>query len=184
MFDYDKYKNALPGKYWSLPANKKNELESHLVSENYIPMIKYDGYWARAIVMKDEVLIQSRGISKVTGTYGDYTPLVPHIAAELLATFPEGTVVIGELAFNDLSRKVTEVGSILRCLAPKAIERQKEEVNKIHFFVFDVLAYDGVEVYEKTIWRKDLWSIPALTNQDNKYIRPATSCSMMRLQRC
>lgn len=175
MFDYDKYKNALPGKYWSLPANKKNELESHLVSENYIPMIKYDGYWARAIVMKDEVLIQSRGISKVTGTYGDYTPLVPHIAAELLATFPEGTVVIGELAFNDLSRKVTEVGSILRCLAPKAIERQKEEVNKIHFFVFDVLAYNGVEVYEKPF--EERFAIySALTNQDNKYIRPATSC--------
>lgn len=174
--DYKKFEEALPGKYWSLPKNKRHEIEDYLVNENYFPMVKVDGYWARAIIREDDVLIQSRGISKVTGTYGDYTPLVPHIAAELLANFPAGTVLLGELAFNDLSRKVTEVGSILRCLPAKANDRQKEEENKIHFFIFDAIAYDGVDISELPFEKR---FIPKHSvRNDSKYVKPVMNDSI------
>lgn len=143
----EKYSNMKPGKYWSLPKNKKHLIDNYLVSEDYLPMVKVDGYWSR-IIITDEVLIQSRGISKVTNTYGDYTPLVPHIAEELKKSYPSGTVLLGELAYDDLSRTAREVGSILRCKAPKAIERQKVEKNKIHLFIFDVLVYNKEELIE------------------------------------
>lgn len=170
----EKFQNMKPGKYWTLPANKKHLIDEYLLNEDYLPMVKIDGYWARAIILEDEVLIQSRGISKVTGTYGDYTPLVPHIAAELVKTWPAGTVLIGELAFDDISRTAQEVGSILRCKAPKAIERQKEEENKIHYFVFDVLAYDGEEIYHKNFEDRFI-SYPEFSK--TKYVKPVPSYS-------
>ena len=111
---YNYWSNKVPGKYWKFPSTKKHLLGEYLESEEYLPMIKYDGYWARAIIGNKGVLIQSRGISKVTGTYGDYTMLVPHIAEELMKLFPAGTVVLGEMCYDkDLSKKATDVGKIL-----------------------------------------------------------------------
>ena len=113
----------------------------------FIAMEKLDGEWARVIIMEDEVLIQSRSVSKVTGTYGDKTAHVPHIVEDLLKSFPAGTVLLGELAFEDRSKTSRDVGSILRCLPPKAISRQEKE--KLHLFVFDCLAWDGRDLSDK-----------------------------------
>lgn len=139
----EKYFNMTPGKYWKLPKNKKHLIKNYLDSEDYIPMVKYDGYWARAIISNGEVLIQSRGISKVTGTYGEYHEKVPHITEELLKSFPSGTVVLGELYYPSSEKNVQDVGSILRCKPPKAVSRQKKNEDKLHFAMFDILSLDG-----------------------------------------
>jgi hypothetical protein len=93
--------------------------------------------------MQNEVILQSRSKSTVTGEYGIKTKHVPHIAEELLANYPEGTVLLGELSFRDITKTSKDVGSILRCLVPKALDRQKE--TKLIFRVFDCLAYDFVD---------------------------------------
>ena len=144
---YDYWRTKAPGKYWKLPANKKQFINDYLTSPEYIAMVKYDGYWARTIVGETGILIQSRGISTVTKTYGDYTPLIPHIAEEVKLSIPPGTVLLGEACYpNDLSRKATDVGKILRCHADKAIERQKVEKDKLHMRYFDILAYEYQDV--------------------------------------
>lgn len=144
---YETWSNKVPGKYWKLPSNKKHLLGEYLEDKVYLPMIKYDGYWARAIIGEKGVLIQSRGISKITGTYGDYTMLVPHIAKELIDIYPPGTVVLGEMCYdNDLSKKATEVGKILRCNWEKAVLRQKSEEMKLSFRVFDMLAVEYEDI--------------------------------------
>jgi ATP-dependent DNA ligase len=66
---------------------------------------------------------------------------VPHIVEELARHWPPNTVLLGELAFDDWTSTSTDVGSILRCKPGKAIARQTEK--KLHFFIFDVLAYNG-----------------------------------------
>lgn len=145
---YEKFSNMTPGKYWSLPANKRYEIDNYLSNDNYIPMVKMDGYWARAIIWDRQVIIQSRGITKATGTYGTYHEQVPHIAAEML-NLPDGTVILGELAFSDLKKNSNQVGSILRSKPPRAIKLQ-EEGDQLVFFAFDMLAFDG----------KDLTNLP------------------------
>lgn len=142
----EKYSNMTPGKYWSLPSNRRHMLDQMLESKDYYPMIKIDGYWARAIIWEGNVLIQSRGITKATGTYGTYTEQVPHIAKELL-NLPNGTVLIGELAFPDLTKKSNDVGSILRSKPPRAISLQ-EQRGKLEFFIFDILVYEGRELID------------------------------------
>ena len=134
------FRNMEPMKYYEgdTSSQKAQDMISNKDSK-YFAMRKYDGEWCRAIIAEDGVLLQSRSVSKITGTYGDKTELVPHITEELKNKWPAGTVLLGELAFNDFESTSKDVGSILRCLAPKAIERQKTK--KLHFFVFDVLAY-------------------------------------------
>lgn len=140
-----KFSQMAPMKYYenNLDLPKAQEMLSNK-DNAFFAMQKHDGEWARAIILKDSVLIQSRSISKITGTYGNKTELVPHIVSELQHFFPPGTVLLGELAFNEYTSTSREVGSVLRCKPPKAIERQA--IKKIHFFVFDVLAYNGVDL--------------------------------------
>lgn len=119
----------------------------------YMASMKNDGCWSMCIhYSKGHNLIRSRSISKVTGVYGDYTEKVPHLVAEM-DTWPDKTVVLAELCFDELGTNANTVGTILRCLPAKAIERQKDKplVGK----VFDILMYDGQDLtqlgYEKRI---------------------------------
>ncbi|MBN2839303.1 MAG: hypothetical protein JXM74_11160 [Fusobacteriaceae bacterium] len=135
------FSNMEPMKYYEgdIHSLKAQEMVSN-IGDKFLAMEKRDGEWCRAIIHDDGVLLQSRSISKITGTYGDKTELVPHIVEELKNNYPSGTVLLGELGFILSSTTSKDVGAILRCKAPKAIERQKE--NKLYFFAFDILAYN------------------------------------------
>lgn len=154
MIDYRKFLEMEPGKYWKLPENKKSEIESYMSNPNYFPMIKFDGVWSRIIIMETGVLIQSRGISVGTNTYGEYQDKVPHIVAELKELYPVGTVLLGEIAFPDLKKDANQVGSIVRSLPDRAIKLQEKEENKLHLFIFDCLAYDGNEIMTNPFWNR------------------------------
>lgn len=145
---WDKYFRQAPMRYYDAGANITNEkIEAMLQNKdnNYIATLKSDGEWCRIIVGDREVVAQSRNISKVTGEYGDKTELIPHIIEEV-KSFPAGTVLLGELCFSNITTTARDVGSILRCKAPKAIERQKN--NKLIYRVFDCLAYAGEDFAE------------------------------------
>jgi ATP-dependent DNA ligase len=154
MLDYKKFFEMEPGKYWKLPENKKAEIDKYMKDPNYLPMIKYDGVWARVIVTETGVVIQSRGISVVTNTYGEYQTRVPHIVDELKKSYPVGTVLLGEICFPDLKKDANQVGSILRSLTEKAVALQKKEEDKLHLYIFDCLAYDGQEVMNNPFWNR------------------------------
>lgn len=115
--------------------NKNNE---------YIGTVKKDGDWSMLIhYEKGRNLIRSRSISKVTGVYGDYTDKVPHICAAM-DELPDNTVLLAELCWDRVGTNANTVGTILRCLPAKAVERQA--VNKLHAVVFDALMIDGVDM--------------------------------------
>ena len=65
-----------PMKYWAPASNmdtatKRQHLEQMVASDAYIWSQKYDGNWSRAIITKERAALQTRGISKKTGTYGE-----------------------------------------------------------------------------------------------------------------
>jgi len=154
MLDYRKFFEMEPGKYWKLPENKKAQIDKYMKDPNYLPMIKYDGVWARIIVTENGVFIQSRGISVVTNTYGEYQLKVPHITNEIKSLYPVGTVLLGEICYPDFKKDANHVGSVLRCLDDKAIKLQEKEEDKLHLYIFDCLAYNGKEVYETPFWSR------------------------------
>lgn len=106
-----------------------------------IGTIKKDGYWSQLIKDNNEVHLYSRTVSKKTGYYSDNIDKVPHIKDWAMNELPNGTCIIGEVYYpNGTSKNVT---SVLGALPEKAIERQKGEYGKIHFYMHDILAYNG-----------------------------------------
>lgn len=115
--------------------------EDMLKNTPIIGTVKIDGYWSQLIKDNNEVHLYSRTVSKKTGYYSDNIEKVPHIKDWAMNELPNGTCIIGEVYYpNGTSKNVT---SVLGALPEKAIERQKGEYGKIHFYMHDILAYNG-----------------------------------------
>lgn len=138
------YFTSEPMKYWACsstmtPEAKKRKLEQLAESGDYLFGLKTDGNWSRAIIAPERNALQTRGISTVTKTYGEIQDKV-FFWNDVCRAFNKGTtVILGEVYMPGAIDK--DVGSILRCLTPKAIARQKD--NPLKWRIFDVLALDG-----------------------------------------
>lgn len=132
-------------RYYAPPASwsneKKTELtRSRIFSGNFLGATKMDGFFTKFI--KDEdgnqmLLSRSRGVN---GDFADKYEMVPHLH-EFFDSLPVGTCLLGE-AYLPSEPGSSNVTKLLGCLKEKAIARQ-EKGEKIHFYVFDVLAWDG-----------------------------------------
>ena len=138
------YFESEPMKYFSPPNTlskdaRQMKLEQMIASGNYMFGLKTDGNWSRAVITKERNALQTRGISKTTGTYGEVQDKVL-FWDDVCNAFTHGTtVILGEIYLPGGIDK--DCGAILRCLSPKAIARQKTAPLK--WRIFDVLALDG-----------------------------------------
>ena len=151
MRTIDDFAMMEPMKYYNneTPSIKRDEMIQDK-DDLYVATEKHDGDWGMFIhYSKGNNLIRSRSISKVTGVYGDYTAKVPHLVAEM-DNWPDNTVVLAELCFETYGTNANTVGTILRCLPAKAIERQKD--NPLYAYVFDILMYDGQDLTDVGYW--------------------------------
>ena len=131
-------------KYWEYTKGydqnkKKHEIKNYIMSGDYIGAIKKDGHYMRFVKDENgEMSWQGRSES-VNGGYINKIDKVPQFNS-FFDRLPNGTVLLGEAYFPDNpgSKNVT---TILGCLTPKALERQK--TNPLHYYIFDVWAYDG-----------------------------------------
>lgn len=135
-----------PMRYWAptssmTPEVKRQHLEQMIASGQYIWSRKYDGNWSRAVITPDRNALQTRGISKKTGTYGEIQNKV-FFWNDVVNAFTNTTVILGEVYLPGGIDK--DVGSILRCLDPKALARQKDK--KLEWRIFDILALNGEEL--------------------------------------
>ena len=146
MYNIDDFPMMTPMKYYNNEdtSNAKRQAMIDNKDGEYIATKKNDGDWAMLIHWScGKNLVRSRSISKVTGVYGDYTEKVPHIVAEM-DNWPDNTVVLAELCWDQDGTNANTVGTILRCLPAKAVERQKE--NKLKAVIFDLLMVDGKDL--------------------------------------
>lgn len=127
-----------PMKYYNNETDcPKRQAMINNADNAYMATVKKDGDWAMLIhYSKGNNLIRSRSISKVTGVYGDYTAKLPHICNEM-DMLPDNTVLLAEICWDEPGTNANTVGTILRCLPEKAVERQKEK--KLKALVFDIL---------------------------------------------
>ena len=146
------YRELTVQKYWSFPksfkGDPKTEVRNMIFSGNYIGSRKMDGAFYK--FWKDENgNMELLGRSKsVSGDYLNKIDWVPQFDPFFKA-LPNGTCLIGEVYFphNEGSRNVT---TIMGCLVDKARARQ-DKGDKLHYYVFDVLAYDGEDFVNKNI---------------------------------
>ena len=135
-----------PMRYWAptssmSPEVKRQHLEQMIAHGDYIWSRKYDGNWSRAVITPERSALQTRGISKKTGTYGEIQNKV-FFWDDVVKAFSRETVILGEVYLPGGIDK--DVGSILRCLDPKALARQKDK--KLEWRIFDVLVLDGIDM--------------------------------------
>lgn len=135
-----------PMRYWAptssmSPEVKRQHLEQMIAHGDYIWSRKYDGNWSRAVITPERSALQTRGISKKTGTYGEIQNKV-FFWDDVVKAFSSETVILGEVYLPGGIDK--DVGSILRCLDPKAQARQKDK--KLEWRIFDVLVLDGINM--------------------------------------
>ena len=154
MYKIEDFETLTPMKYYDNPEPKTATLAAKRqaivdnTSGEYIATEKHDGDWGMFIhYSKGNNLIRSRSISKITGAYGDYTAKLPHLCGEM-DEWPDNTVVLAEICWDEYGTNANTVGTILRCLPDKAVERQKDK--KLSAYVFDILMYAG----------KDLTAVP------------------------
>lgn len=105
-----------------------------------------DGAYYRFIKGVDgSMRLQGRSKS-VSGGYLDKLDHVPHLM-DFFNELPNGTCLIGEIYFpnNEGSSNVT---TIMGCLTPKAIARQKTG-DKLHYYPFDIWAWEGKSYLNK-----------------------------------
>lgn len=147
------YFNMEVMKYWSYPTNTKfdkhQKSEILIKSGAYIGARKVDGEHARYVRQNGKVGILSRSRG-VDGTFANKIDKVPHIAKHLIKSVPDNSIIVGELYLRENSNS-SDVGSILRCLTPKALERQKKKEQKLMFYIFDIWAWNGEEYFDTPI---------------------------------
>lgn len=160
------YAASEPMKYWSMPTTttpevRRAKLEQLVESGEYLFGLKTDGNWTRAIISPTQKLLQTRGISKGTGTYGEVQDKVL-FWEDVIKPFTDTTVLLGETYLPGGIDKDT--GAILRCLSPKAIARQKD--NPLRWRIFDVLVLDGKD-YMDTGFEERVKLIPDVVKRIN-----------------
>ena len=160
------YFESEPMKYFAPPASMNKDmrhlkLEQMATSHNYLFGLKTDGNWSRAVITPERNALQTRGISKKTGTYGEIQDKVL-FWNDVVKTFSNTTVILGEIfRKGDIDK---DIGSVLRCLTDKALARQKG--NPLHWRIFDVLCYEGKDLMN-TAFEERIKYIPQIISRIN-----------------
>ena len=154
-------------KYWAPTAAmsrevRKQHLEQMATSGQYLWSEKFDGNFTRAVITAGRAALQTRGISKTTGTYSELQDKV-FFWENITNAFQNGTtVILGELYLPGGIDK--DVGAIARCLPQKALARQKGK--KLEWRIFDVLVLDGIDMIDTPI-EKRIQYIPEVVQRIN-----------------
>ena len=142
--------NAESMKYWSIPASyseekRKSEVINAIYSGDYYGALKVDGYYQRLIKDEDGNCFMVARNKNVKGEAVNKIEWVPQLQ-DFMAQLPNGTVLLSEcyLPGHEGSKNIT---SLLGCLKDKCIARQ-ESGQKLHFYIFDICAYDGVNLVD------------------------------------
>lgn len=146
-------------KYYAPPATwdaekKKENAMNKIFSNQWLASRKRDGIWMMFIKdMNGNLYLRPRA-QNVKKEFINKIDWVPHLHP-FFEEIDSGTVFLGELYLpRDEQAKTTT--SIVNCLLPKSLKRQEKEENKLHYYIFDVLAWKGKSLLnEKAVSRFD-----------------------------
>lgn len=179
MIDGYNFKEMAPQKYYAPPASwsvekRKDTARLRIFSGDWFGAKKEDGYFAKLVRDEDGnigLYSRSRGVG---GEYPEKHEWVPHLQP-FFEWLPKGTCLLGELYLPSKPGS-SNITSLLGCLKEKCVARQ-EQGEKLHFYVFDVLALDG----QSLLKRKMTERITVLDDLFNDYadaVNPGDGPSM------
>lgn len=145
-----------PQKYYAPPASwdeekKKRTARERIFSGEWYGAEKKDGYFAKLIKDEDGNIILNSRSRNVNGDFPEKHEWVPHLQP-FFEDLPNGTCLLGELYLPSKPGS-SNITSLLGCLKEKCIARQ-EKGEKLHFYVFDILAWEGESYMNKTLFER------------------------------
>lgn len=142
----------------------KNYLTRDITASDEIAELKLDGHRATVQIGEESNRLFSRGISKITGWWGENTDQVPHIRDLLLPEYA-GTILDGELDYGSTSMGVQ---SVTGALPETAIQYQFKN-GFVNFFGFDILYYKGINVQAMPLWKRKVYLMEVLMAFHKEY---------------
>ena len=143
FWNMESMKYYAPSTTWSAEKKKQNAMDK-IFSGLWWGAVKKDGcFYLCGKTMEEEIFVRPRA-KNTKGEFVNKVDWVPQIHSFLNKLEP-GTVLIGEL-YLPRDEQAKSTSSIMNSLCAKGIKRQEKEENKLHLYVFDVLA-DGGESY-------------------------------------
>lgn len=142
------YPEAMMIPAMKIHASTNTQLKNACESSDYFGQIKKDGAWYQFEKHANHSYLFSRSPSKKTGLQAEKLANVPHIA-EALSCLPIDTILVGEIYYPGQSSRNTV--EIMGCLPAKAIERQNGSRGKIHYYIHDILMYNGVNLVSNKV---------------------------------
>ena len=175
-FDINKIKELYPEAeammFQPMLINKGTEagLKNACESGEYFGQIKKDGAFYQFVKTVNYKYLFGRTVSQTTKLLTEKGMNIPHIM-DALDILPKNTILIGEIYYpGGTSRNVT---SIMGCLPTKAVERQHGSYGLIHYYVHDILMFNGVNFVtaETGAWDRyrilqKIWNDYGLNNYD------------------
>lgn len=140
-----------PMRYWAPPSSwtlekKKETTQSRIFSGNWWAAEKKDGYFSKLVKDEDgNIMLFSRS-RNVKGEFPEKHEWVPHLQS-FFEDLPNGTCLLGELYLPSKPGS-SNITSLLGCLKEKCVARQ-EAGEKLHFYIFDILAWEGKSFLNK-----------------------------------
>ncbi len=156
FIDSYNFKEMEPMRYWAPPSSwtlekKKETTQSRIFSGNWWAAEKKDGYFSKLVKDEDgNIMLFSRS-RNVKGEFPEKHEWVPHLQS-FFEDLPNGTCLLGELYLPSKPGS-SNITSLLGCLKEKCIARQ-EASEKLHFYIFDVLAWEGKSYLNKEAFER------------------------------
>lgn len=146
--------------------SESQQLETACESGEYFGQLKKDGSFYQFVRTANHSYLFGRTTSVKTKLLTEKVDNVPHIK-QALEILPARTILIGEIYYPGGTSK--DVTPIMGCLPEKAIDRQNGNYGKIHYYIHDILMYDGVNLINENNWLryKILEKVFHLHNLDN-----------------
>ena len=145
------FKEMEPMRYWAPPSSwtlekKKETTQSRIFSGSWWAAEKKDGYFSKLVKDEDgNIMLFSRS-RNVKGEFPEKHEWVPHLQS-FFEDLPNGTCLLGELYLPSKPGS-SNITSLLGCLKEKCVARQ-EIGEKLHFYIFDILAWEGKSFLNK-----------------------------------
>ena len=158
-------------KYYSTPSTwsaekKKENAMNKIFSLEWWGSQKRDGVFCMCGRNPEgEIFLRPRA-KNTKGEFVNKVDWVPQFHS-ILNSLEPGTVLLGEVYLpRDEQAKTTT--SIMHCLLPKSLARQSKEEDKLHLYVFDILADAG----ESYLNMKAIDRFLSLHDYEKKFISP------------
>lgn len=140
FWNMEAMKYFAPSTSWSAEKKKENA-EQKIFSGSWLAARKRDGIWMMFIKDMDGNMYLRPRARNTKKEFVNKIDWVPHLH-DFFNEIEPGTVFLGEL-YAPWDEQAKTTTSIMNCLLPKALKRQEDENRKLHYYIFDVLAWDG-----------------------------------------